>query len=55
MRLIAWLVALFALGGQTYPPPYPRPGTRALIDNARAQHTDEPIGTATNATIFELK
>jgi hypothetical protein len=40
MRLMASLVALFVLGGQTYPPPYPRPGTRALIDNARAQVWD---------------
>jgi hypothetical protein len=41
MRLIAALLTLFALGGQqTYPPPYPRPGTKALIDNQRAQVWD---------------
>jgi len=40
MRLIAVLIAMFALGGQTYPPPYPRAGTKALIDNARAQVWD---------------
>jgi hypothetical protein len=40
MRLIVVLISLFALGGQTYPPPYPRPGTKALIDNARAQVWD---------------
>ncbi len=40
MRLIAVLISLFALGGQTYPPPYPRAGTKALIDNARAQVWD---------------
>jgi hypothetical protein len=40
MRLMASLVALFALGGQAYRPPYPRFGTKALIDNARAQVWD---------------
>ena len=40
MRLIAALISLFALGGQTYPPPYPRAGTKALIDNERAQVWD---------------
>lgn len=40
MRLIVVLISLFAFGGQTYPPPYPRPGTKALIDNARAQVWD---------------
>jgi hypothetical protein len=40
MRLITALVSLFALGGQTYPPPYPRAGVKALIDNARAQVWD---------------
>jgi hypothetical protein len=41
MRVIAALLTLFALGGQhTYPPPYPRPGTKALIDNERAQIWD---------------
>jgi hypothetical protein len=39
MRLIAVFMSLFALG-QTYPPPYPRSGTKALIDNARAQVWD---------------
>lgn len=37
MRLIAALMSLFVLGGQNYPPPYPRTGTKALMDNARAQ------------------
>jgi hypothetical protein len=36
MRLIAALISMLALGGQTLTPPYPRPGTKALIDNARA-------------------
>lgn len=40
MRLIAALFAMLALGGQTYPPPYPRPGTTALIDNDRVQVWD---------------
>jgi quercetin dioxygenase-like cupin family protein len=40
MRLIAALMLWFLLGGQTYPPPYPRSGTKALIDNARAQVWD---------------
>jgi len=40
MRLTAALMLWFVLGGQTYPPPYPRPGTKALIDNARAQVWD---------------
>ena len=40
MRLTAALMLWFALGGQTYPPPYPRSGTKALIDNARAQVWD---------------
>jgi len=41
MRILAAVVALLAFGGQqTYPPPYPREGTRALIDNARAQVWD---------------
>ena len=34
------LLSMFVLGGQTYPPPYPRTGTKALIDNARAQVWD---------------
>ena len=48
MRLIAALMFCFVLGGQTYPPPYPRAGTKALIDNARAQVWDVswPKGTA---------
>lgn len=40
MRLTAAMMLWFALGGQTYPPPYPRSGTKALIDNARAQVWD---------------
>jgi hypothetical protein len=42
MRLICALISLFAIAGQTQtlPPPYPRPGTKALIDNARAQVWD---------------
>ena len=36
------MISLIAVTGQsqTYPVPYPRPGTRALIDNARAQVWD---------------
>ena len=34
------LLSLFALGGQTYPPPYPRSGTTSLIDNGRVQVWD---------------
>jgi hypothetical protein len=40
MKLITALVTLLVLGGQNYPPPYPRPGTKALIDNERAQVWD---------------
>ncbi|HEY1911140.1 MAG TPA: hypothetical protein VGG73_09470 [Vicinamibacterales bacterium] len=44
MRLItAFVVALVSanlLAEPSYPPPYPRPGTKALIDNARAQVWD---------------
>jgi hypothetical protein len=40
MRLIAALISMFVLGGQTYPPPYPRSGTKALVDNARVQVWD---------------
>ena len=40
MRTLAALISLFAFGGQAYPPPYPRAGTKALIDNARAQVWD---------------
>ena len=40
MRLIATFVSFVVLGGQNYPPPYPRAGTTALIDNARAQVWD---------------
>ena len=40
MRLLAALISLSVLGGQNYPPPYPRPGTKALVDNARAQVWD---------------
>jgi len=38
--MMAVLFSMFVLGGQTYPPPYPRAGTKALIDNARAQVWD---------------
>ena len=37
---MAALAAVFLLGGQSYPPPYPREGTKPLIDNARAQVWD---------------
>ena len=40
MPLIAALISMFLLGGQNYPPPYPREGTKALIDNARVQVWD---------------
>jgi hypothetical protein len=40
MRLICVLMSMFAMAGQTYPPPYPRPGTKALVDNERAQVWD---------------
>ena len=40
MRLAAVLISLVVLGWQTYPPPYPRSGTKALVDNARAQVWD---------------
>src|SRR5215212_9724254 len=40
MRLIASLISLVVVGAQTYPPPYPRAGTTALIDNDRAQVWD---------------
>ena len=42
MKLVAALMSLFAVTGQspTYPVPYPRQGTTALIDNARAQVWD---------------
>jgi hypothetical protein len=40
MRLIAALISVMVLGGQTYPPPYPRSGTKSLIDNERAQVWD---------------
>jgi hypothetical protein len=44
---MAAVFALIAFGGQhTYPPPYPRPGTKALIDNERVIVWDYP-GTAT--------
>ena len=49
MRVITALLALFALGGQSYPPPYPRPGTAALIDNARVQVWDVSWPKATAA------
>jgi hypothetical protein len=42
MRLIAALISLLAIAGQTQtlPVPYPREGTKALIDNERAQVWD---------------
>ena len=42
MRLIAALISLVAAAGQSpsYPVPYPREGTKALLDNARAQVWD---------------
>ena len=40
MRLMAAFISLFALGVQTYPPPYPRAGTTSLIDNGRVQVWD---------------
>jgi len=40
MRLLALLLSLLIPGGQNYPPPYPRPGTTALIDNERVQVWD---------------
>ena len=40
MRLMTAFISMFVLGGQNYPPPYPRAGTTALIDNARAQVWD---------------
>ena len=40
MRLVTALMATFFFGGQNYPPPYPREGTKPLIDNARAQVWD---------------
>ena len=49
MRLIGALIAMLAIAGQTQtlPPPYPRPGTKALLDNSRAQVWDVswPKGT----------
>jgi hypothetical protein len=38
--LVTALVSTNLLVAQTYPPPYPRAGTKALIDNARAQVWD---------------
>ena len=40
MRLLAALISLIAVAGQTYPPPYPRAGTTSLIDNGRVQVWD---------------
>ena len=40
MRLITALISLLVLGGQSYPPPYPRSGTTSLIDNGRVQVWD---------------
>jgi hypothetical protein len=60
MRLIAVLLSVFVLGGQSYLPPCPRPGTKALTKGradhavfvpAGTIHSAEPIRAA---TIFEL-
>ncbi len=42
MKLIGALISLFAVAGQTQtlPVPYPREGTKALVDNERAQVWD---------------
>ena len=40
MRLIIALISLIAIGGQSYPPPYPRSDTTSLIDNGRVQVWD---------------
>ena len=40
MRLILSLVAASLLVPQSYPPPYPRQGTRSLVDNERVQVWD---------------
>jgi hypothetical protein len=37
MRLIAALLSLFVLGGQSYPPPFPRPNAVKMLDNDRVQ------------------
>ena len=37
---MAAFISFVVLGGQHYPPPYPRSGTTALIDNARVQVWD---------------
>jgi hypothetical protein len=49
MRLLVILLSLFALGGQTYPPPFPRPNAVKLFENARTQVWDVvwPKGQAT--------
>ena len=51
MRLIATFVSFVVLGGQNYPPPQ----GHAVFLPAGTVHTGEPIGSATKATIFELK
>lgn len=49
MRLMLSLLAASLLAPQSYPPPYPRPGTRSLVDNERVQVWDVtwPKGTST--------
>jgi hypothetical protein len=34
---MAALISTIVLAGQTYPPPYPRSGTRVLIDNGASR------------------
>jgi len=38
--MIVALMSMLVLGGQTYPPPFPRSGAKALVDNARVQVWD---------------
>ena len=45
MRLMAALVSLLAFGAQNYPPPYPRAGTKALIENERVTVWDYTSGS----------
>ena len=35
MRTLATALLVFALAGQSYPPPFPRPGVTTLLENAR--------------------
>ena len=37
MRLMAALISTIVLAGQTYPPPFPRPGAIKMLDNDRVQ------------------